>query len=78
MSEDSQGETAIDGAMDVTRTNPLVSGPAVDDQLGTLFPHQGPVIVLDIDSHPSNYSHCELDLTNLDLPPVAGVEVEFQ
>ncbi len=78
MSEDSQGEAAIAAAMKVACTGQLAKVGAVDDEWETMFLHKGPMIVLDIDSGRKSYSRCELDLAYLDLPPVAGVEVEFQ
>ena len=40
---------------------------SVDTEWAQIFPHKGPMVVLDIDSSRSCYSLCELDLSEHDV-----------
>ena len=77
MSADSPGEAAIGAVMKVARTGQVAKVVSVDDKWERIFPHKGPMIVLDIDSGRRCYSRCELDLAEQDLPRVPGAQAEF-
>lgn len=78
MNIDSGTEKEIGERMKVVRSGKTGRVLSVDDEWGRLFPHKGPMIVLDIDAGRNCYSRCELDLADQDVPGAKGHPVEFQ
>ena len=77
MSTETQSGDEIGEVMKVARTGKIGRVLQVDEEWGRLFPHKGPMVVLDIDSSRSCYSRCELDYPDPDFGRPADLPVEF-
>src|SRR5947208_6047610 len=62
MSANARTQMPIGEVMKVVQTGQVGRVMSVDDEWARIFPHKGPMVVLDIDSGRSCYSLCELDL----------------
>jgi hypothetical protein len=63
--------------MRVVKTGETGRVMQVDNEWAEIFPHKGPMIVLDVDSSRQSYSLCELDLPDRDLPPLSDRPAAF-